>query len=103
MSSPKTSTAGGRPHRRMLAEYYGGNEDPSQAPKGRQSGVMTSKPANQSTSKTPISSVADDRNPYNLDGASFEAEMYTQKLIKEASLSQLMSKESEITKQIGQF
>ena len=45
--------------------------------------------------------MADDGNPYNLDGASFEAEMYTQKLIKEASLSQLMSKESEITKQIG--
>ena len=97
MASPKSSTAGGRPHRRMLAEYYGGSNTAPQGQQQQPVGEVTSKPS----SKTPISSVADDGNPYNLDGASFEAEMYTQKLIKEASLSQLMSKESEITKQIG--
>lgn len=40
-------------------------------------------------------------NPLDIDSTSFDAEMYTQKLMKEASLSQLMAQEKEIVKQIG--
>ncbi len=37
----------------------------------------------------------------DMDGSAFDAETYSQRLIKEASLSQLMAHESEVVRQIG--
>lgn len=65
-----------RPRREMLAQYYQDKED--------------------TTTPSPSSS-----NPFNINGPDFNADLYTQKVIREASLSQLMAQESEIHRQIG--
>ncbi len=40
------------------------------------------------------------KNPYDINSPSFDPELYTQRLIKEASLAQLMAHENETVKQI---
>ena len=40
------------------------------------------------------------KNPYDINSQSFDPELYTQRLIKEASLAQLMAHENETVKQI---
>lgn len=39
-------------------------------------------------------------NPYDINSPSFDPELYSQRLIKDASLAQLMAHENEIVKQI---
>eukprot|EP00095_Tigriopus_kingsejongensis_P000391 snap_masked-scaffold19_size710362-processed-gene-0.6 protein:Tk00391 transcript:snap_masked-scaffold19_size710362-processed-gene-0.6-mRNA-1 annotation:"vacuolar protein sorting-associated protein 51 homolog" len=67
------------PRRPMLAQYY--QED--------EAGVRGSQAGEASTS------------PMDINGPQFNADRYTQCLIKEASLSQLMGQEAEIHRQIG--
>jgi hypothetical protein len=44
--------------------------------------------------------VSSSRNPYDINSPAFDPELYTQRLIKEASLAQLMAHENETVKQI---
>ena len=79
-----------RPHRAMLNQYYRKTSSESAEAKS---------PANSSNSTTTGGAGSD--HPLNINGPAFNADMYTQKLIKEASLSQLMAQEAEVVKQIG--
>ena len=50
--------------------------------------------------KTTFFYIFSSRNPYDINSPSFDPELYTQRLIKEASLAQLMAHENETVKQI---
>lgn len=77
-----------RPHRAMLAEYYGSSSSSGPAPT-RDAGANADKDAGAA------------QDPLNINGSGFNADFFTQKLIAEASLSQLMSQENEVVRQIG--
>ncbi len=78
-----------RPHRAILNQYY---RTTSSEPESEASGAT-------GTSKAAAGAAPD--NPLNINSAAFDADMFTQKLIKEASLSQLMAQETEVVRQIG--
>lgn len=84
-----------RPRRVNLAQYYANDDAPS-----------SSKSASQSPEppKNDLESTAETRNPnhiFNINGPNFDADQYTQKLIKEATLGQLTHQSNEINRQIG--
>ena len=81
-----------RPHRAMLNQYYRQTSSESAEAK-------PNAPAANSTNSTSSGAASD--HPLNINGPAFDPDMYTQKLIKEASLSQLMAQEAEVVKQIG--
>ena len=80
-----------RPHRAMLNQYYGNTASES----------AEAKPNAAANSSNSAASGAIAEHPLNINGPAFDPDMYTQKLIKEASLSQLMAQEAEVVKQIG--
>ena len=87
----ETAESANRPHRAMLNQYYRKTSSES----------AEAKPlANRSNSISGGSGAGSD-HPLNINGSAFDADMYTQKLIREASLSQLMAQEAEVVKQIG--
>ena len=78
-----------RPHRAKLNQFYRKNSSES----------AEAKPPTNSSNSTTTGAGSD--HPLNINGPAFDPDMYTQKLIKEASLSQLMAQEAEVVKQIG--
>jgi hypothetical protein len=79
-----------RPHRAILSQYYRGT---SSEPESEVS-------AKQRPTSSGGGGISPD-HPLNINGAAFNADQFTQKLIKEASLSQLMAQETEVVRQIG--
>ena len=93
-----------RPNRARLAEYYGARRD-----SGKISDAIESKETTREEKSTsPVSNASSVpeikekpiSTPYDVNSSSFDSELYTQKLIKEASLAQLMAQEGEIVRQI---
>ena len=82
----EASSSAKRPHRAMLSQYYRKPSSSSEAKPPEKSANSAGAPAD---------------HPLNINGAAFNSDLYTQKLIKEASLSQLMAQEAEVVKQIG--
>ena len=83
-----------RPTKAKLAEYYGTQSS------GKISDVVEStKRAEKSESTSPIS-MDKISSPYDINSSSFDPELYSQKVIKEASLAQLMAQEGEVVRQI---
>jgi len=56
--------------------------------------------ANEGQSKSPESGRTSNRNPLDINSPGFDPDMFVNKLVKEGSLSQLMSQEKEIVNQI---
>lgn len=84
-----------RPTRANLAEYYGTQVS------GKISDVVESvKRVEKSGSASPINMEAKTSSPYDINNSSFDPELYSQKVIKEASLAQLMAQEGEVVRQI---
>ena len=76
-----------RPNRAKLAEYY------------KISDAIESKEEDKSTSVSPVVMLEkQSSSPYDINSASFDPEVYSQKLIKEASLSQIMAQEGKLNK-----
>ena len=74
-----------RPNRAKLAEYY------------KISDAVESKSESKSSSVSPVTLPEKPvSSPYDINSASFDPEIYSQKLIKEASLSQIMAQEGNI-------
>lgn len=72
-----------RRHREKLAEYYGTADPTSPPPEVKKS-----------------EEVSGTGGPYDINSASFDPDLYSQRLLREASLSQLMAQEGEIVRQI---
>ena len=84
-----------RPTRANLAEYYGTQVS------GTISDVVESvKRVKKSGSTSPINMEAKTSSPYDINSNSFDPELYSHKVIKEASLAQLMAQEGEVVRQI---
>ena len=79
-----------RPNRARLAEYY------------KISDAVEIKGEDKSSSVSPVNMTAEKpvSSPFDINSSSFDPELYSQKLIKEASLSQIMAQEGEIVRQI---
>ena len=88
------SSSAKRPHRVMLNQYYRKTSSEAAAAAGANAAA-----ANSSANSSAAGAASD--HPLNINGAAFNSDLYTQKLIKEASLSQLMAQEAEVVKQIG--
>ena len=79
-----------RPNRAKLAEYY------------KISDAIEPSKGDKSSSVSPVSMVQEKpvNSPYDVNSSSFDPDLYSQKLMKEASLAQLMAQEGEIVRQI---
>jgi len=94
-----------RPNRARLADYYGVRRD-----SGKISDAIESKSQGQRDEKSasPVSTTSSMQEikekpvntPYDVNSPSFDSELYSQKVIKEATLSQLMAQETQIVRQI---
>ena len=74
-----------RPNRAKLAEYY------------KISDAVEPKSESKSSSASPVTLPEKPvSSPYDINSASFDPEIYSQKLIKEASLSQIMAQEGNV-------
>ena len=75
-----------RPNRARLAEYY------------KISDAVEIKGEDKSSSVSPVNLTAAEKpesSPFDINSSSFDPELYSQKLIKEASLSQIMAQEGK--------
>jgi hypothetical protein len=52
-------------------------------------------------SKASVDEPPASNDPYDINSAAFDADAFTQKLIREATLTQLMSQEAEVVRQVG--
>lgn len=85
-----------RPNRAKLAEFYGPKVSSSS---GKISdAVEVGKEGAKSSCANPV--VTEVRSPLDINSPFFDSELYSQKVIKEASLAQLMAQEGEIVRQI---
>ncbi len=85
-----------RPNRQRLAEYYGTAKNES----GKISDAIEPKMEDKSSSVSPVNIEKPVSSPYDVNSSTFDSDIYSQKLIKEASLAQLMAQEGEIVRQI---
>ena len=92
-----------RPNRAILTEYYGHGVHQGS---GKISDAIESKYGHrEEMSASPTSTIPEIKekpvsSPYDVNSSSFDSEFFSQKLIKEASLAQLMAQEGEIVRQI---
>ena len=83
-----------RPNRAKLAQYYK-ISDAVLEDKGEDKSSSVS-PVNMSAAEKPVST------PFDINSSSFDPELYSQKLIKEASLSQIMAQEGKLQQNSNQ-
>ena len=93
-----------RPNRAMLTEYYGVHQDSGKISDAIESkhGQREDKSASPTSTTSSVQEIKEKpvSSPYDVNSSSFDSELYSQKLIKEASLAQLMAQEGEIVRQI---
>ncbi len=78
-----------RPRRAELAKFYGGEE-------GRDNKAAAAAAAAMGEEDEAASD-----DPHDINGAAFDAESFSQRLIRDSSLSQLMAQETEVVRQVG--